>query len=192
MSAGRNLITLFSSVNNLSRSFFPWRARTLRTSPCSHRVRACHPRARCNDTHQVDATHASNGAACSDSHDSHAESRTSSRYSPGARVRRSSTGRVPLRFDAGFRVAQVRLRENCANFPRPSAARAALAARIAQVFALCRMTTKASRKMRRQPVGGQEKTRGVSAAGFRVRAGRAISALRFPAAPRTRPDPAAR
>lgn len=67
MSAGRNLITLFSGVNNLSRSFFPALRRGVRAThgsrhPSPHRTHATHAR-----THHTHRLRASAGAGCSTS-----------------------------------------------------------------------------------------------------------------------------
>lgn len=104
MSAGRNLITLFSGVNNLSRSFLATfrrcpRAmrRTRRASPRRTRIaHACaHP------THRL---HASIGAACSNSTTcSHDASR---RPTTHRRCARTTRGAVVQSFDAGSRISR--------------------------------------------------------------------------------------
>ncbi len=67
MSAGRNLITLFSSVNNLSRSFPSPCARRTCTTRRSRRDNAMRARARRIDARYANVAHASGGAAHSDS-----------------------------------------------------------------------------------------------------------------------------
>ncbi len=67
MSAGRNLITLFSSVNNLSRSFSSPRSRVVHPTRRHQRLHACHARTGRMDARQANAAHASAGAACSNS-----------------------------------------------------------------------------------------------------------------------------
>ena len=67
MSAGRNLITLFSGVNNLSRSFFQVRSRQPRAAPASQCIDARNARITRMRACESDCLRASSSAARSDS-----------------------------------------------------------------------------------------------------------------------------
>ena len=64
-SAGRNLITLFSSVNNLSRSFSTPHVRQAQPAAPARRPRMCATRQRDARRRSCNRLHASIGAACS-------------------------------------------------------------------------------------------------------------------------------
>ena len=119
-SAGRNLITVFSTVNNLSQIIFAARA-SLLARTCARRIlderrkRAC-----MHAQQQARFLHASIGAACSDSHDATARTGTAIPRTRCACARRPCTS-----IDAGdanandamrLRVAQARLRESARTF----------------------------------------------------------------------------
>lgn len=155
-SAGRNLITLFSGVNNLSRSFSTPRVRYVQ--PMARMRRQCMRAARRYDAHRCssDRLHASIGAACSDTAmASTLHARAMSRIARRACTTSAANARMP------HRRHRISRRTN------------AFARKVRELFAPTHRRNAAHRG-RRPPLGrvdssrrGQEKTRGVSAAGLR-------------------------
>lgn len=177
-SAGRNLITVFSTVNNLSQIIFAARAPFVRRTCARCIDDDAGKRASMRSQQHARFLHASIGAACSDCSD--ATMRISAMI---VRTRCMPARRSRDDVDAGdanaddamrLRVAQARLRKSARTF----LAQCARARRNAHVFASPK--TKNPQRFRR---------------GFRSRdAGfePCVSDLRFPAVRRSRPVPAVR
>lgn len=182
MSAGRNLITLFSSVNNLSRSFSSLRPRRLRTMHRAHRANAAHAHARRIDTHRTNSAHASIGAACSDSI---------------ASARDATT--VIATTANGMHATCEGIAHVAANRCRFSRRTSAFARKLRELFATFRLASRPPRRAMRRRAGRTHEGHGLAQhtshhrqpakknprrfrRGFRHAHGNAISVLRFPAA----------
>lgn len=190
VSAGRNLITLFSSVNNLSRSFPSPCARRACTTRHSRRDNATRARVRRIDARCTNVAHASGGAAHSDSREC-AHNATS--------IIATIANDIGTTCEGAARVV--------ANQRRISRRTSAFARKLRELSAAFRLAARPPRRAMRRRAGrtrqGNDLARDASRRrqparknprrfrrGFRATHGNAISALRFPAAPRTRPDPA--
>ncbi len=155
-SAGRNLITLFSGVNNLSRSFSTPRVRYVQ--PMARMRRQCMRAARRCDAHRCssDRLHASIGAACSDTAmASTLHARAMSRIARRACTTSAAKARIP------HRRHRISRRTN------------AFARKVRELFrtdapSRCRASGQAAAAWPHRHLPMQaRKTRGVSAAGLR-------------------------
>lgn len=188
MSAGRNLITLFSSVNNLSRSFSPLRSRRVRTTRRAQRANAARAPARRLDTHRTNATQASIGAACSDP-GAHAQSAAIAIATIAIDMHATREG-IALAVAAGRRISR-RTSAFARKLRELSVALHLDARRLrhANTLRASRRRRAGRRIPRRQPARKNPRR---FRRGFGRAHGSAISGLRFPAARRIRPDPAVR
>jgi len=177
-SAGRNLITVFSTVNNLSQIIFAARAPLVRRTCVRCIGNECRKRARTHAQQRTRFLHASIGAACSDFP-----------TRPCASTRRSRECVAPTRGDratTSMRVMRARTtRCVCASHKPDCAKVRELFSRIAD----SRGTTRAF------PRAGKRRTRDAAAAGSddAMQLSKTwLSGPRLPAVRRSRPAPAVR
>lgn len=181
-SAGRNLITLFSSVNNLSRSFSTPRRRHARRMPPTHRQCMRARRLRDARRRRSNRLHASIGAACSDATKA---SMLHARVASGAARRACTTSAAKARMPHHRR--RISRRTN------------AFARKVRELFRAdgpprCHASGAGGDRgtPSAAPDAGKKKPAAFPPRVFGSVARGALSGLRFPAARRTRPGPAAR